>query len=152
MPHDLKEQWLCWKDDLKLIAEMKIPRCLKHKEAIAPPVTAQLHHFCHASEEGLGTVSYLRLARGDGSVQCSLVMAKAKLVPLKTTTISRLELTTAVVAAHLDRCIRQHLKIPLMESMFWTDSMIVLQYLNNEDKRFQTFVANKVVETCWFSR
>jgi hypothetical protein len=28
--------------------------------------------------------------------------------------------------------------------MFWTDSMAVLQYINNESKRFQTFVANRL--------
>lgn len=40
--------------------------------------------------------------------------------------------------------LRKELDIPLLESVFWTDSTIVLWYLANEDKRFQTFVANRV--------
>ncbi|KAJ8019886.1 hypothetical protein HOLleu_41658 [Holothuria leucospilota] len=28
--------------------------------------------------------------------------------------------------------------------MFWTDSMIVLGYIRNEERRFKTFVANRV--------
>ena len=30
------------------------------------------------------------------------------------------------------------------ESVFWTDSTCVLRYIKNEDKRFQTFVANRI--------
>ena len=63
------------------------------------------------------------------------MMSKSKLAPLKTTTIPRLELVAAVMAVRLDKCIRQHLEIPLLESNFWTDSMIVLQYIRNEESR-----------------
>lgn len=30
------------------------------------------------------------------------------------------------------------------ESTFWTDSMIVIQYIKDKSKRFKTFVANRV--------
>lgn len=55
-----------------------------------------------------------------------------------------MELAAAVESVKLDQCIKHNLNIPLIESVFWTDSMIVLQYLHNEDKRFKTFVANRV--------
>lgn len=32
----------------------------------------------------------------------------------------------------------------LDESVFWTGSTSVLKYINNEDKRFHTFVANRI--------
>ena len=146
MPKEFVDQWNRWLSDLATIAKIKIPRCLKPCSDFKQPISAQLHHFSDASEQGLGAVNYLRLLDNDGKVHCSLVMAKAKLAPLKTTTIPRLELAAAVVSTRLDKCIREHLEMPLMETVYWTDSMIVLQYLRNEDKRFQTFVANRIAE------
>ena len=34
--------------------------------------------------------------------------------------------------------------IPEIENFFWTDSEVVLNYINNESKRFKVFVANHV--------
>ena len=36
--------------------------------------------------------------------------------------------------------------MPLLESVFWTDSTSVLKYIRNETSRFKTFVANRVSE------
>ena len=36
--------------------------------------------------------------------------------------------------------------IELEPSQFWTDSTIVLQYIFNQERRFHTFVANRVAE------
>ncbi|XP_028413086.1 uncharacterized protein LOC114535945 [Dendronephthya gigantea] len=36
------------------------------------------------------------------------------------------------------------LSLPVDETLFWTDSTCVLKYLENEEKRFQTFVANRI--------
>lgn len=36
------------------------------------------------------------------------------------------------------------MKIPIDEEYFWTDSKVVLSYVNNEAKRFHVFVANRV--------
>ena len=146
MPKEFVDQWNRWLSDLATIAKIKIPRCLKPCSDFKQPISAQLHHFSDASEQGLGAVTYLRLLDNDGKVHCSLLMAKAKLAPLKTTTIPRLELAAAVVSTRLDKCIHEHLEMPLMETVYWTDSMIVLQYLRNEGKRFQTFVANRIAE------
>ncbi|XP_072173112.1 uncharacterized protein [Diadema setosum] len=44
----------------------------------------------------------------------------------------------------MDRKIRKELDFPLRDSVFWTDSTIVLHYINSEDRRFRTFVANRI--------
>ena len=36
--------------------------------------------------------------------------------------------------------------ISISSSYFWTDSKISLQYINNESRRFKTYVANRVSE------
>ena len=39
---------------------------------------------------------------------------------------------------------REELEVPLMESVFWTDSTTVLKYIKDDALRFKTFVANLV--------
>ncbi|XP_038047534.1 uncharacterized protein LOC119721530 [Patiria miniata] len=59
-------------------------------------------------------------------------------------TIPRLELMGATLSVKLDAVVRRELDVPLEDSVFWTDSTIVLQYVKNEERRFLTFVANRV--------
>ena len=104
----------------------------------------ELHHFADASIEGYGTASYLRLEDSDEKVHCSLVMGKSRVAPLKTVTVPRLELTAATLAVKVDKQIREELDLPINRVVFWTDSTIVLRYIRNTSKRFQTFVANRL--------
>ena len=55
-----------------------------------------------------------------------------------------LELMAAVLAVKVDKMLRSELEYEIQESVFWTDSTIVLRYIANQDKRFHTFVANRV--------
>ena len=59
-------------------------------------------------------------------------------------TVPRLELTAATVAVKLHKQIKEELTLPIHEVTFWTDSTIVLQYINNSHTRFQTFVSNRL--------
>ncbi|XP_073237712.1 uncharacterized protein [Porites lutea] len=71
-------------------------------------------------------------------------MAKSRLAPLKAMTIPRMELSAAVLATRLDRMIKQEVTLSIDQSTFWTDSTCVLRYIENKDKRFQTFIANRI--------
>ena len=93
---------------------------------------------------GYGAASYLRLVDDKGRIHCGLVMAKSRVAPLKTVTIPRMELTAAVVSVKLHKFITEQLDLPINKTVFWTDSTIVLQYIRNEARRFQTFVANRL--------
>ncbi|XP_064625908.1 uncharacterized protein LOC135486743 [Lineus longissimus] len=104
----------------------------------------ELHHFSDGSLVGHGAVSYLRMVNGDSDIHCTFVKAKAKLNPMKAMTIPRVELTAAVVAVKLDKMLRRELDIGIAESYFWTDSMLVLRNIQSTDRRFHTFVANRV--------
>ena len=67
------------------------------------------------------------------------------MTPLKSITISRLELSAAVLAVKLYIMLRKCLTTPLSDpSIFWCDSTAVLQTIANNTKRFPTFVANRV--------
>ena len=143
IPGVFSQQWTDWLADLKQMAEFKVDRCIKPKN-FGQITHSQLHHFSDASESGYGTVSYLRLENGNGEVHVSFMMGKSRVAPLKQMTIPRMELAAAVLAVRVDKMLRKELQLPLDKSMFWTDSTTVLKYISNENKRFQTFVANRI--------
>lgn len=72
------------------------------------------------------------------------MLGKSRVAPLKSTSIPRLKLATAVLGVRVDKMLRKELQLDLTPSIFWTDSMTVLRYVANETKRFHTFVANRV--------
>ena len=108
-------------------------------------VFSQLHHFCDASEAAYGSVSYLRITNAESRVHCAFLFANSRLASLKSTSIPRLELSAATISIRIDKMLKREIEIPLSEpSIFWTDSMSVLRYVKNENKRFHTFVANRI--------
>ena len=143
VPDEMRCEWEKWRNSLHLLHRVSIPRCFKHEE-FGPVVSTQLHHFSDASFKAYGQCSYLRLQDEKGKVQCSFVMGKARVAPLKVTTIPRLELTAAVISANISRQIKNELEYTIDKEVFWTDSQVVLGYIANEAKRYHTFVANRI--------
>lgn len=143
LPEDLSPRWEEWKSGLQRLKELSIPRCYQPQD-FGKTVTRELHHFSDASNLGYGSCSYLRSKNEDGNVHCSLVMAKARVAPTKLTSIPRLELSAAVVAARSSVMLRNELEMPIDGEFFWSDSQVVLAYINNEARRFHVFVANRV--------
>lgn len=66
------------------------------------------------------------------------------MTPLKPVTIPRLELTAALVSVRVSQTLQQELEYDNVSEVFWTDSKVVLGYINNDARRFHTFVANRV--------
>ena len=77
-------------------------------------------------------------------VHCSFIVGKARVTPLKHKTIPRLEFAAATTSARMSEFVRNELEYPEMKEFFWTDSRVVLGYINNEAKRFHVYVANRV--------
>lgn len=96
-------------------------------------------------------VTYLRMQNIEKLVHIAFLLGKARVAPLKPITIPCLELTDAVVAARVDKKLQSKLQLPLTKSTFWTVSTLVLKYIKNEDKRFQTFIANRMTTVRDFS-
>lgn len=57
----------------------------------------QLHAFADSSGKAYGGVVYMRIEHTNNTIECQLIAAKSKVVPMKTVTIPRLELA----AGHL---------------------------------------------------
>jgi hypothetical protein len=114
LENDLLKSWINWKSLLPLMTQISIPRCFyrlpDHDDAVV-----ELHHFCDASEIGYGTVSYLRIIYSDGTINCSFAMGKSRNAPIRSPTIPRLELQSALLAVRMNKMIKDELDITVHE-------------------------------------
>ena len=144
IPPQYMLRWENWLLDLRKLSSFCISRCLMLAE-FGQVASSQLHHFPDGSEDGYGSVSYLRLVNEERNINCALVFGKSRVTPLKALTIPRLELSAATMSVRHARMLKREIEIPLsMPSMFWSDSMSVLRYIKNETRHFHTFVANRI--------
>lgn len=143
LPEHLQAKWEKWRNSLPLLESLEIKRCYKPKD-FGEVKRVELHHMSDASSQAYGQCSYLRLVNVNGLVYCSLVMGKSRVAPLKTVTIPRLELTAAVLSVNVSQILHKELNYKLDEEIFWTDSQVVLGYIQNEARRFHVFVSNRV--------
>ena len=141
IPQENFPSWKQWLEYLSNIENLTVSCCLK-PENFGNLCSAQLHHFSDASEDGYGAASYLRLESTSENFHCALLLGKSRVAPLKTITIPRMKLKAATVGINLHKLLSKKLEIPIHQMVFWTDSTIVIQYIQNEAKRFQTFMAN----------
>ncbi|XP_055537537.1 uncharacterized protein LOC129725566 [Wyeomyia smithii] len=102
----LQSQWLEFRNSLDRLDAVSVPRWIAFGKNV---ISCELHGFCDASERAYGAVIYLRSVTREGQVSVRLVMAKSKVAPLedlnkrkKKLSIPRLELSSALVLAHLE--------------------------------------------------
>ena len=155
---DLWKEGLDWDDELSPNVETKwqayftkmqqlnsvwLDRCICPAETVEPPI---LCVFADASRGAFGTCAYLRSEESTGAVNVRFVAAKSRVAPLKELTIPRLELQAAVLASRLCKSIENEVRIPLQESILFTDSEIVLAWIRNQGRRLKPFVSSRVGE------
>ena len=136
-------RWRAWSEELPKLQQLCVDRCFQLKD-FGDAVSWQLRTFSDASQRGYGAVTYLRVVKSSGDVHCSFLIGKSRQTPKKSVTISRLELSAAVVATRLNLMMQHELDVVIDESFLWSDTTCVLSYIANRDKRFQTFVANRI--------
>ncbi|XP_066923456.1 uncharacterized protein [Clytia hemisphaerica] len=135
--------WEKWRLQLPSLENVTIKRCFK-PENFGKVVKATAHHFSDGSTIGYGQCSYLQLTDDKEQISTSFLMGKSRVAPLKQITVPRMELTAAVTSIKVSNLLNQELKYENLEHVFWTDSKVVLGYINNESKSFHVFVANRI--------
>ena len=110
----------------------------------SPPLTTELHGFSDASVKAYGAVVYIRSTYQHHSPVLALVTSKTKVAPLKPSTIPRLKLCGAVLLTKLLTTVKTALGIPDQHVHAWTDSSIVLSWLDGHPRDFKVYVANRV--------
>ena len=106
-----KREWKKWQGELKNVSKVKIARV--HYPIGYAASDIEFHVFCDASEKAYGAVTYLKFQFKKDKPHCSFVMAKNRLIPIKTVSLPRLELNVAVLGIRLYKSINKELGLPI---------------------------------------
>ncbi len=139
IPAEMLPKWKTWTDGFQTVRCHPTPRF-----AGAVNNNTMLHGFADSSTKAFAAAIYLRNVGEDGSVRTTLLCSKARVCPLKTRTLPELELEAAKLLAQLLSHTAAALKIPINNSMCWSDSMIALSWMQKPLHKLITFVANRV--------
>lgn len=134
---DIIERWKAFMRDLDTYKNIRIPR-----KVISYFI--EIHGFCDDSEEAYGSCIYIRTRGTNEIYHAQLLCAKTRVPPLRAVTIPRLELNGALLLAELARKIADAWGSNIHSFQLWTDSTVVLGWLNSFSKRLKTYVANRV--------
>ncbi|XP_053687143.1 uncharacterized protein LOC128736679 [Sabethes cyaneus] len=154
--HLSNEQLIAWKrlrDELPKIASMRIPRLVN----IHAASRYEIHGFSDASMKAYGSCIYLRNLKQDGSAELYLLCGKSRVTPIKETkrepgsvsnpaemTMPRLELCAAKLLAEQVSAVLNALELEVSRVVLWSDSQIVLAWINNMKPDVAVFVRNRV--------
>ncbi|XP_022183202.1 uncharacterized protein LOC111042814 [Myzus persicae] len=146
LPIEHHTAWENYRKELKDITQINIPR----RVTVSDSIQNELHIFCDASQVAYGACAYLRSVTKKQAATVQLLIAKSRVCPVKATTIPRLELCAALLAAKLMTIICQALKevISLDNVTFWSDSSIVISWIQSDEpgNSWNTFIANRIEE------
>ena len=135
-------RWVSILDSLKQLNEIKVARSFYPASFF--PVYQELHVFCDASEDAIGYVMYLRSVSSNGKVHVAFVTSGSRVAPRSATSIPRLELCAAAEAIKAALSVLSELECKPYKSFYHSDSMVVLGYLANCERRFTKYVARRV--------
>ena len=138
------QDWYMWLHSVEDLPKMKIPRCHIDAENESKILERTLHIFVDASSDAFGAVCYLFCRYEDGKTSSRLIQSRARVAPVKTVTIPRLELMGAVIGK--DLAIACSKVVRRDNVVYWTDSQNVLAWLRASSKQLLTFVANRIAK------
>lgn len=142
LPEDIVKDFLQWYDKIELLNKVRIPRWLC-KYNIDECNHVSVHIFSDASKASYAACVYLR-TEFKRDVHVQLMLAKARVAPMKEMTIPRLELVAAVIGVRLFQQVKHVFKFEC-DVYFWTDSSVVLTWIKKEGN-WSLFVKNRVKE------
>ena len=140
LPQPLSEEWITYRNELKEIEQISIPRWYNCR----PTVSIELHSFCVASQQASAAAIYIQVTSRNNTVDVSLIQAKTKVAPLKVVTIPKLELRAAALAAKLTNKVQSNIGLNIQKITFWTDSSTVLNWTKFQSSLLLVYEANRV--------
>lgn len=135
------QKWQLWIAELRKIKECKIPRCYSYRTG---KVLIQLHTFCDASTKAYAAACYFRFEYQDGEIKIVLVAAKARVTPLKPSSVPRLELQAALMGARLAHTVTKEHDLQIGEKFYWTDSKTTLAWIRSDPRNYKAFVGHRL--------
>lgn len=139
LPQGLTQEWIEYHKDLSKLNQFKFPRFIGY----TPDSYVELHGFSDASLSAYGAVVYVKTVINT-ETKVSLLVAKTRVAPISPTTLARLELNGALLLANLMDVVKTSLGIEADKIILWTDSKIVLDWINKSPFSWSIYVANRV--------
>lgn len=136
----LSTKWEEWKSSLMTVEELSFPR-MYTTTSWSEYGDLKIHIFSDASEKAIAAVAYVQSPSVSDTI-VGFLMGKSKLTPSGGTTIPRL--CAAVLATSLAETIKEQFNVSSDAFEYYTDSRVVLGYINNRTRRFYTYVSNRV--------
>ncbi|XP_036150809.1 uncharacterized protein LOC118648578 [Monomorium pharaonis] len=136
-------KWSQFKSELVSLNTLSISRCVKFSNDTSH---LQLHGFADASQRAYGACIYLRSYTSKGEFRTELLCSKARVAPLKATSLPRLELCAAMLLAQLVHKVRSSVELANVKLFLWSDSTITLNWIASASRKWSVFVANRVGE------
>jgi len=140
LPIAIQTKWIDFYRSLEQLKGLEIPR--KAIPRLSNKV--EVHGFCDASVEAYGACIYIRSRDGSGQWSSRLLCSKSRVAPLKGVTIPRLELNGALLLAELVNKAADSWNVQVRDCQLWTDSIIVLSWINSQRTRLKSYVLNRV--------
>lgn len=107
-------------------------------------LATEIHGFSDASARAYAAAVYIRVMYSLEDVRVVLLTAKSKVAPLKMVSVPRLELNGASLSVKLLTFVQTSLALDNVPIYGWTDSTVVLTWVNHHPSRWKPFVANRV--------
>lgn len=142
VPVNVKNALVMCLDDLQNLNQISIPRFVLTKNYI----DIQLHGFSDASLRAYGCCFYVTTRDQFNHFSSVLFAARCRVAPTKKRTMPQLELCGAHLLSVLYRKIAQLFKSFVPRVYFWTDSSVVLRWLQLHSSTLTTFVGNRISE------
>ncbi|XP_043464547.1 uncharacterized protein LOC122499986 [Leptopilina heterotoma] len=142
LPINLSSEWVEFQQQLQQLNLVKIPRWIQTESDNS---TWELHGFSDASERAYSAALYIVHRSPVNGSHSNLIIAKTKLAPVKAISLPKLELCGATLLAKLTSVVTEKLKFT-NPTYYWSDSQIVLSWLQGHPSRWKPFVANRVSE------
>ena len=143
LPPEICQKWIELFKELEELNGVTFPRCLTPVDAVG---FAMLCVFSDAPRQAFGACAYVRWLTNNGRYEARFVAAKSRVAPLKELTIPRPELQAAVLAARLGKSICEEARIRFEKVIYFTDSRIVLAWIQSQARVYKPFVPARVGE------
>ncbi|KAJ8975408.1 hypothetical protein NQ317_018679 [Molorchus minor] len=144
VPISLASEWQRFNKELLVLNTMSIPKfvCCEDYQ------TMEIHGFSDASLTAYAACIYVRSIDAQGTVESNLLCAKAKVAPIKTLTVPKLELCGAFLLAKLLKMVQSSLHIDKV--FLWCDSTVVIMENSglNLFHKYSSYVKLKRVVAC----
>ena len=141
VPNEVKIDHEEWRNNLYLLAEIRLPR---YYFTGSHPENVTLQGFSDASKDAFAAVVYIRATYASGPPSITLVISKTKVAPLEGRSIPELELCGAHLLAKILVSTAETLQLSVEGVRAYSDSTIILAWLDGSPKRERIYVANRI--------